>query len=116
MLPTARASDWQTASAPARPPRLPPFGFELVTKKLMLGAGVALCCANAWLPIDNTAIVAVASNLVFMLGLLMGCSGFGLVYSITHHCRAITAFFYNPHRKHGFVRWYSTRITRDYGG
>src|SRR5215831_17397126 len=73
MLPTARASDWQTASAPAKPPRLPPFGFELVTKKLMLGAGVAFCCANAWLPIDNTAIVAAASNLVFMLGLLMGC-------------------------------------------
>src|SRR5262245_20314556 len=43
--PTPCASDWQCASAPARPPRLPPLpGFELETKKLMLPAGA---CASA---------------------------------------------------------------------
>src|SRR5688572_9295629 len=43
--PTACASDWQCASAPAKPPKLPPLpGFELVTKKLMFDAGA---CASA---------------------------------------------------------------------
>src|SRR5689334_10652504 len=43
--PTACASDWQCASAPAKPPKLPPLpGFVLETKKLMFAAGA---CASA---------------------------------------------------------------------
>ena len=42
--PAACANDWHNASAPAKPPRLPPFRFALVTKKLMFAAGV---CAMA---------------------------------------------------------------------
>src|SRR5687767_16027370 len=52
--PTAAASDWQWASAPARPPRLPPLpGFALVTKKLMFAAGA--CASATPTPTANTA-------------------------------------------------------------
>src|SRR5580704_9688312 len=38
--PTALASVWQCASAPASPPRLPPSPMgSLVTKKFIIGAG-----------------------------------------------------------------------------
>src|SRR5262245_38843081 len=52
--PTACASAWQCASAPAKPPRLPPLpGFALVTKKLMFPAGA--CASATPTPRANTA-------------------------------------------------------------
>src|SRR5215831_6689634 len=58
--PAVVANCWQCASAPASPPRSPPFPSEaLVTKKLMLGAcGTCCACAVPLRPNGSSAVNA----------------------------------------------------------
>src|SRR3982751_2350568 len=67
--PASFASDWQSASAPERPPKLPPFGFELVTKKLMFAAG--FCATAVYVPSARTATPAAA---MAFLSIIVQCS------------------------------------------
>src|SRR5262247_1122630 len=64
--PTAAASLWQCASAPARPPKFAPLpGPALVTKKVIWAAWGALCAPTN--QVSTNTVVAAKKNQVCLL-------------------------------------------------